>query len=472
VKGGVTDHKADTADWIRRAGRQERPYGVLPKRDHGLTVLGVIKDQTLSIGDRILAEGHTWWRVVNESVRVRRVDFTAQALEGRIEWDVADAIAGPGGAYVRVSGVVQRTTPQAEHFAERDWSAGFGVSRTGAEAIRTTWGGEFFDCLFDAVADGPGSSAGKTAKGPDAEATASPSMAGRSVDVAVVTALPEEYAAVLECLDEHEPDQAREDDPNLFAWERGEVKSLAGRTYSVVVGLTAHAGSLFGADAVKEAAQRYDARYVLVVGVAGAIVREDEPPDKRLALGDVVFSSVIHGYEYGKLERQFHPRDDLTYRVDMPLVRAAHRLAMEEGASWAAGVPEGSPGDGRKVKAVEGEAASGDKVVDDVSTDFMRQVMKHWPKLRCIEMEGTGAAFGIQSAQERGLRTGFMMVRGISDIPRGQPGADAMTSGRQQSQTAQRDEWKPFAARMAAAFACELIRSHWPVTPREDQSAG
>ncbi|MEW5849138.1 MAG: hypothetical protein AB2A00_09995 [Myxococcota bacterium] len=282
------------------------------------------------------------------------------------------------------------------------------------------------------------------------------------VDVAIVTVLPEEYRAVEQLLEKptHAPGAATS--PNPYAWEVGIVTTKdGGSAYSVVLALAGRPGNTSGALAVIETARRWRPRYVMLVGCGGGL-------GAGLSLADVVISDTIWGYEYGKIdERGFKPRPDFTYRVDQALLSAAQRLLSD--ARWremAGPFLRNAP----STKAVTGPVASGDKVVDDITDAFFARVLRAWPKLRAVEMEGAGAAAAIESVTSSGTAIGFIMVRGVSDVPRHVPwnvrvrnwfaGVSAAP------QTVQRDEWKQHACATAAAFAVALIGDGWPVPPR------
>ena len=106
-----------------------------------------------------------------------------------------------------------------------------------------------------------------------------------------------------------------------------------------------------------------------------------------------------------------------------------------------------------------GAVASGDKVVDNLADPFFQAVLKEWPKLLAVEMEGAGAALAIKRAVEEGTSVGFGMIRGISDTP-------SMTTVAA-TQTGERDAWKKYASDAAACLAVHLVQRRWPVKPRE-----
>jgi nucleoside phosphorylase len=71
-------------------------------------------------------------------------------------------------------------------------------------------------------------------------------------------------------------------------------------------------------------------------------------------------------------------------------------------------------------------------------------------------MEGAGAAAAIEQAGSQGISTRFMMIRGISDLPR----AKGKNKGRKE-----RDDWKPYASDVAAAFVIGWIAVGLPLSP-------
>jgi nucleoside phosphorylase len=276
-----------------------------------------------------------------------------------------------------------------------------------------------------------------------------------SVDIAIMTIIPEEYEAVLALLDDHEAAPASKTKPNTYAWRVGRIsRDGADRSYRVVVGLAGRAGNVSGTTAILRTVERWQPRYVLLIGIAGGLPREE------CAKGDVVVSTAIWGYEYGKLEARFTPRNDQTFLVDGPLIRASLAVGVMR-PEWHTAIRAPAPVPGVKPKVLVGPVASGEKVVDDVTNDFFKQVLEHWPKLQAIEMEGAGAAAAIQTCREEGRVVGFLMIRGISDMPKGQS-VSVLPTG---AQTKERDAWKRFAAGAAACFAVRLVREGWPSPP-------
>lgn len=264
-----------------------------------------------------------------------------------------------------------------------------------------------------------------------------------AVDIAIVTVLDEEYRAVHELLRAARHLPGTDGAPNLYGWEAGHIDRADGLgSYRVVLALAGRAGTVSASEATVATALRWNPRYVMLLGIAGGL------PIERCALGDVVISSVIYGYEYGKLEGVFQPRPHWVYRSDGPLLASATRFAIVH-PEWNAGL-----GDGPAPKALFGVVASGEKVVDDPTNAFFDAVQNVFPKLQAVEMEGAGAASAIDHLHARGKRIGFIMVRGVSDMPRpAQTGPQAAERGRN----------KVRACAAAARFATRWIASGWPV---------
>lgn len=274
-----------------------------------------------------------------------------------------------------------------------------------------------------------------------------------TVDIAILTVLPEEYTAICNRLDNLRSAPSSISDPDLYAWQLGEVQNPKWRRpYSVTVGMMGRAGTSHSALATKDAIIRWKPRYIFFVGIAGGLGDSEK--------GDVIIADVIRGYEYGKLEKEFVPRSNWTYRVDLALVNNAMAFAALT-SNWVNDVKV-EPPEEVVPKVLTGEMASGDKVVDDPTNEFFTRIINTWPKLQAVEMEGAGVGNAIEQAQSGGMSVGFLMIRGISDIPRPNLGAEIRG-------TQERDSWKNYAADTAAAFAVAFIANRLPIPPREPE---
>ena len=273
----------------------------------------------------------------------------------------------------------------------------------------------------------------------------------QTVDVVILTVLPEEYQAVYSRLSNLHSAPASASVPNLYAWVHGEIPNPeSGKSYSIALGMTGRAGNNQSAIATADALARWKPRYVFFVGIAGGFDLGG------LQKGDVVVADLIYGYQYGKLENQFLPRNDWVYPTDLALMNGATAFYTIH-PDWINSIQVNHPTKG-KSRVFTGQVASGDMVVDDPTNEFFVQVRKAWPKLQAVEMEGVGAATAIEQAQSSGATVGFLMIRGVSDIPRSKTGVEARG-------TEERDSWKVYAANTAAAFTVSFIANRLPVSP-------
>lgn len=286
-------------------------------------------------------------------------------------------------------------------------------------------------------------------------------------DIAILTVIPEEYEALIAslsaygCKTEHDPGTSTA--PNQFGWVTGEVRGNRDQRYRVVVGMVTQPGPARMTSAISATLTRYKPQYVLVVGIAGGF------PQDGLMKGDVVISSVIYDYDYGKVATSFQPRMDFTYQPDQTLLTSAVSLHARD-KSWAERDKHLRPdGSDAVPKLLPGAVASGGKVVDDAGNDFFAAVLEAWPRLLAVEMEGAGAAAAIETAKAAKQNVGFLMVRAISDMPK--LGADNQsTDASPAGNKAERDKWKKYAATTAANFTIHWISQAWPLAPTAEDA--
>ncbi len=268
------------------------------------------------------------------------------------------------------------------------------------------------------------------------------------IDVVVLTALPEEFAAVLACLTEPALVPPTAERPNTYSWHVGTIHSTVhDKVYTVIVG-KGEATTTYAALGTKAAITLFRPRYVVFVGCAGGFEEGGQHH------GDVAVSNNIYAYEYGKVDQGFQPRPHYHYRVDRGLVRAAEVTAQVDKEWWH---PDDT-GMKRPPAARVGDIASGDKVVDDPTDPIFAKVRSLWPKMLAVEMEAAGVAAAIEEALAEGTMVGFLIVRGISDMPHAKGGSEGPS-------TTERDTWKVTACTNAARFFAALIAHRWPVPP-------
>ncbi len=272
-----------------------------------------------------------------------------------------------------------------------------------------------------------------------------------TAEVVILTVLPEEYQSVCSKIDDLRQASPRSDHANLYAWKVGTVGG-GKSAYSVAVGMMNRAGTIESALATTDAIEYWTPRYIFFVGIAGGL--------RNMSMGDVIIADVIHGYEYGKIDKTFTPRSNWTYTTDIGLLNGA---VAHSTSNWKTLIQVLPPANST-MKVMPGEIASGDKVVDDPNEQFFGAVINAWPKIKAVEMEGAGAGNAIEHGRSLGKSVSFMMIRGISDLPRPselEPREDKAHG------TEERDAWKAYAADTAAAFTINFIASGLPLPPRD-----
>lgn len=274
------------------------------------------------------------------------------------------------------------------------------------------------------------------------------------IDIAIVTALDEEYDAVLSrLLNPRDPPQVRSPFPNLFGWKLGEIAKVdgAGR-FKVVLGKALRSGNMDTLLATMRVIDRWSPNYVLFSGIAGGIKRDS------LKQGDIVLSDNIWHYEYQKIIDGIHVPRHRDFAPHGGLVTSARTFGRGSQAWKSCGTAPPSPD--HVPNCLAGLIGSGEKVMDDLKPAFVQAMLNARPEIRAVEMEAAGAGAAIRNAQEEGRSVGFMMVRGISDMP--SDGTGPSGSG-----TKERDGWKLYASAVAAHFIVSWIASStWPFPPR------
>ncbi|EOD69582.1 NACHT domain-containing protein [Amycolatopsis vancoresmycina] len=166
----------------------------------------------------------------------------------------------------------------------------------------------------------------------------------------------------------------------------------------------------------ERALQHFSPDVALFVGVAGGV--------KDVSLGDVVFATEVHGYEYGKEGADvFLPRGQVG-SASYDLVQAARYLRHQ--LTGFAVVVE--------------PIAAGGKVLADAEAPTADVIRRHYSQVVAVEQEGLG--FVKAASARSGVSIG--VIRGISDLLSGK--AEADRAGGQE-----------VAARHAAEFAFALL---------------
>jgi nucleoside phosphorylase len=258
-----------------------------------------------------------------------------------------------------------------------------------------------------------------------------PNDAG-SIDWVVLTAIPEEFEAVIDQLD----------GPVTFGFP---VPAKVGNVArSRVLCVLSGKGSDATATVLTAVISDTKVNKALLIGIAGGF------PEQKMTRGDVIVAKTILAYDFGKLVGgKYIRRPEKDWQCDSGLVSYAMLAAHKP---WFDRIkirrPDGRPANASTVR--DGFVASGDKVVDDDEHPFFREATKNMEEIHAVEMESVGAGAAVQFRQTMGVLR-FLMIKGISD----EPHAGVATGS--DPGTGQRAQWKRYAASAAAALAHGLI---------------
>lgn len=241
----------------------------------------------------------------------------------------------------------------------------------------------------------------------------------------ILTAIPIEYNAIQKYFQELESRMH----PNGDYYEVGNI-SLDGSEWEILIGLTGPHNTVAGIETQK-AIEFFNPIIAIFVGVAGGL--------KDVELGDIVVSSKIYPYEYGKVEGEFKPRSD-SRAPNYRLIRLAEMVSREN--NWRKRIltdDNQSP-----PRVFVGPIVSGEKVIGDDQSYEYELIRRNYSDALAAEMEGSG--FLEAAWRNNGLDA--LVIRGISDKCNKEKG-EADINGSQE-----------IAAANASAFAFEFLSKY------------
>jgi nucleoside phosphorylase len=247
----------------------------------------------------------------------------------------------------------------------------------------------------------------------------------------ILTALPVEYLAVRDRL----TDWDEETHPQGTIYERGQF-AAEGQVWDVGI-VEIRPGNVGAALEAERAIAHFKPAVVLFVGVAGGL--------KDVAIGDVVASTKIYGYESGKAEARFRPRPEIGLSAYNLEQRAKAEARKDDWLKRLTVVPERTP------CVIVGPIAAGETVVASTASDVFRFLREHYGDAIAVEMEGRGFLEAARANQG----VAAIVIRGISDLIDGK--ADADRAGNQ-----------AMAAAHASAFAFQVLAKLGPIGVQEN----
>ena len=274
--------------------------------------------------------------------------------------------------------------------------------------------------------------------GPVQPASMSVSL-GDIVDVAVLTALPEETHQVRSALQDAGVTVGRV--PVQRPRCHYAIVQARSGPKRVLLAATGDQGSLASAALTLDIINQWQPRNILLAGVAGG-----DPHDDNHRIGDVLLGKWIVGYERGKLTNGTFENEYSTYDADTELLAIATEIKHDDG--WQPRIPQPRPADARDRFHVHDDVAiaSGAKLIADAAQFATIAGVRR--KIQGVEMEAEGVAFACRYVRDH--NTPLLVVKGIMD--------KANFGTRDEIATSTKDVNKVYAARISAEYVLEIIR--------------
>jgi nucleoside phosphorylase len=266
----------------------------------------------------------------------------------------------------------------------------------------------------------------------------------------ILTALPIEYLAVRS----HMTALQEEVHARGSIYERGKfvVGNLTWDVGIAEIGAGNHNATL----EAERAIAHFSPDVILFVGVAGGI--------KDVAIGDVVASTKVYGFESGKTEETFKPRPEIglaAYGLEQRARAEARkgewleRLSVDYAAVVSMSAIQGETEIQQPIPRVfVAPIAAGEKIIASTKSAVFKFIQSHYNDAIAVDMEG----FGFLEAARANQRVSAIVIRGISDLIDEKTQADS--SGSQE-----------IASRHASAFAFEILAKFQPEAILDSNSA-
>lgn len=229
-------------------------------------------------------------------------------------------------------------------------------------------------------------------------------------------------------------------------WGVSLLAASDGGQHVVVVGKAVDRGNGPSFEAAEAMLRAWRPRHFVVADIAGGFWGEGPEGRDGLMLGDVIVASDI---EYFEFEKQVEGGKTKPRALPIQLPSTGPRDAIgslrHRCPEWyqpaEAKRPAASRGEPSKI--LDGQIVCGEKLLSNPKSKLVARLVRKYDKALGVDMESAGVGRAILARQREGIFAEFTVLRGVSDF------VDKKGDDNQRS----RDDWKPYAARVAVAAA-------------------
>ncbi|MBE9065285.1 5'-methylthioadenosine/S-adenosylhomocysteine nucleosidase [Leptolyngbya cf. ectocarpi LEGE 11479] len=257
-------------------------------------------------------------------------------------------------------------------------------------------------------------------------------MAQDNLRAVILTAISTEFKAVRTFLSDSQ--QVKHPEGNVY--QKGIFKAN-NRTWTVGIAQIGK-GDAVASLQTERAISYFDPHVIFFVGVAGGL--------KDVDIGDVVVSTKIYGYEFGKAEKAFKTRSEIGLSA-FALEELANAEVNSEQPAW---LEQLKPASNPLPNAYVGPIAAGEKVIASKESSVYQLLSAHYSDALAVEMEGFGFLLAVQKRQRP---VSAIVVRGISDLLENKNDDPNQPSEKIR---------QAMASRHASAFAFQLLANFEP----------
>lgn len=201
-----------------------------------------------------------------------------------------------------------------------------------------------------------------------------------------------------------------------------------GLAWRVIVGQSTEKGPHAAQALIQDFIRQLNLTVIMLVGMCGGL------PEHGATETSVIVARQVSNYEPARLREGHSPWSPTTYRGSARITDLANALAARNT------LPDLSI-------MTNKDYGSGEKLIDDLSSDLRRNLLALSGDLVGFEMEGPGMLHGLWELQRSNIAIQAAMIKGVSDFGNGQ-----MQQNKEERQVA--------ATRRAVRLALEILRGY------------